>query len=162
MKRRHGVRLALLAVLLMSFLECSRAPVAQNGMQQQPAARRLSSSILPNSIPVEQDHEVQFKFIIPEGAHDARLDGEYKINPIPYAQMDVYVVPERVLNRFSDAAPDELLYHSGFIQADSIHLRISPGTYYFVFANRAPADSTNSYDMPSAQRVVWAKMNVSF
>lgn len=158
------IAVALVSVVLIVMSGCKHAPQAsvETQIEPQSTARRLTSSILPTRIIVGQGEDVQFEFTIPEEAHDARIDGVYAVYPTPYAQMDVLIVPARLIDNFRDAQPNELPYHSGLIQADSIHLKLQPGTYYFVFDNRAPADETNSFNMPHWQRTVSTKMDVSF
>jgi len=121
------------------------------------SSQKSGTILLPNM--VKQEHSVvignvpftvrgrlysYWKFEVPVGATEAFVDGTFSAAGGADDMIFAYVLDEDAFATFKNEQPASTVYNSGKVTQGSIHVPISPGTYYLVFDNKFSRDASKA------------------
>lgn len=117
-----------------------------------PATRPVTIDLLPSFVKVSEQGGYLHRFSVPSDATNARLEGEFTVDPRPQTEVDMLVVTAAGMKHWQDFLPSasgaksgsgELLYHTGNTNADYFQIKLTTGDYVLIF-DYGPPTRTNA------------------
>jgi hypothetical protein len=151
----RGQRKQAITIFILLAATTSVAALLTGCRRDKPLETRpVTINLLPVFVDVPQEG-YSHQFSIPNDATNARLDGEFTVDPRPQGQLQMLIVSadgmqhwQRFLSSTAsrnDPGDAELIYRSGETIADRFNIKMTPGNYYVIFDYGPAAVATTDH-----------------
>jgi len=145
-------RQPVIPIFVLLAVTTSLAPLLVGCKRDKPLKTRpVTINLLPVFVDVPEEG-YSHQFSIPNDATNARVEGEFTVDPRPQGQLQLLIVSAEGMQHWqrflsltashNDAANAELIYRSGDTIADRFNIKTTPGIYYVIFDYGPAAVST--------------------
>ena len=141
------------AIFIVLAVTTGAAALLAGCKQDKPLKTRpVTINVLPAVVDVPDQVGYSHQFSIPNDATDARVEGEFTVEPRPQGQLQLLIVSAEGMEHWQrflsssashdDPGDPELVYRSGETIADRFNIKMTPGDYYVIFDYGPAAVST--------------------
>lgn len=139
----HLRRAAMIAALVCVVLIVGALAIGSAGRYW--LARRASSSpnvagIINETVNINPNSIYPIRFTIPNDAVSGRVAGGFRVTSGD--QVNALVINEKDYQALVKNSPVSALYESGLIVSKKINRKLDPGSYYLIFRNQSPGNTS--------------------
>lgn len=156
MRARRKQAVAILVALAVTVTAGVATLLA--GCKQDKPLETKTRPVTINVLPVFVDVPAEgfsHQFSIPNDATNARVEGEFTVDPRPQGQLQMLIVSAEGMQHWQrflsstashdDSGHAELIYRSGDTIADRFNIKMRPGNYYVIFDYGPAAVATTDH-----------------
>jgi hypothetical protein len=136
------------AYWLVGFIRSHMAYSAPMPVSHEIAKARHTEGVVNSSVTVGAGNFTSYKFVVPDSAAQAYVDGDFSVNGGFGNTVQVFVADRDSFLKFKGGETSDTFYNSGMMSQNSIRAPLpGPGTYYLVCSNRSSLSAAKTVEL---------------